>query len=170
MNFVTLGIVLILTLLILVCVCDQKYKHYLVVVAIAIAVGLLVHLLCSYSNPTTPQRENFETSEQTFGSNGKSKPSLPRTSFREIDDQHAGMANALDHFHDLCVEHWQTEQSLFDQGKMKTPPGHHNVNTLWKEHNAQHKSFIGRIKQMKKDLVKHIKVYDVPQFHFAEYL
>ena len=90
------------------------------------------------------------------------------TSFKEIDEEHQEMANALDKFHQLCVKHWKTEEKLYQDGKMKMPSGHpHDVDTLWKEHNNEHAKFIARIEQMKEDIATHVKEYDVPHFHFG---
>jgi hypothetical protein len=100
---------------------------------------------------------------------GYAKKRFPvHTSFKEIDEEHQEMADALDKFHQLCVKHWKTEERLYKEGKMKIPPGHpHDVDALWEEHNGQHKKFITRIEQMKEDIAHHVKEYDVPHFHFG---
>jgi hypothetical protein len=90
------------------------------------------------------------------------------TTFKEIDEEHQEMADALEKFHQLCVKHWKTEERLYKEGKMKMPEGHpHDVNALWTEHSNEHKKFIARIEQMKSDIVAHVTKYDVPHFHYG---
>ena len=90
------------------------------------------------------------------------------TSFKEIDHEHQEMADALDKFLSLCIKHWETEERLYKEGKMKIPPNHpQDIEKLWQKHNQQHKDLIDRINQMKTDINTHIKEYDVPHFHFG---
>jgi len=98
----------------------------------------------------------------------KKKRFSTRTTFKEIDEEHQEMADALDKFHQLCVKHWKTEEQLYKEGKMKLPENHpHDVETLWREHNAEHSKFIARIEQLKTDIVSHVTKYDVPHFHYG---
>jgi DNA-binding transcriptional regulator YbjK len=91
-----------------------------------------------------------------------------RTTFSQLDREHQEMADALDKFYQLAIAHWQSEEKLYQEGKMRLPSNHpHDVATLWKEHNAQHQEFIARIKKMQQDLIDHIKVYDIPHFHYG---
>ena len=118
----------------------------------------IIAIICAVWYIVLAQKEKFSSSGRFH----------VRTSFKKIDEEHQGMANALKKFHELAVAHWKTEEKLFLEGKMRIPKDHpHNVDALWREHDQKHKEFIQRIVQMKKDIVAHIKDYDIPHFHFG---
>lgn len=94
---------------------------------------------------------------------------IPQTSFTSLNDDHAHMVDALDKFHDLCVDHWHEENALYMLGKSNVLSGHRtDIDELWKEHNTEHINFIDRIKVMKNDLITHIEKYDIPHFHWGK--
>jgi hypothetical protein len=124
----------------------------IVVCLLLLLIGVVIYLLCKCSKKEGYQKKRFDI----------------HTSFKEIDEEHQEMADALDKFHQLCVKHWETEERLYQKGRMRMPKDHpHDIPALWKEHSDQHAKFISRIEQMKTDIVNHVKEYDVPQFHFG---
>jgi len=119
-----------------------------------IFVFILGFLVCMLYNQFGPKicRKNFN---------------IPSTTFKKLDDEHYDMFKSLDEFHQHCKKHWDTEAKLFQEGKKRMPKSHKNIDESWKEHDDQHKKFIARIVQMKKDIVNHIEKYDKPHFHFG---
>lgn len=92
---------------------------------------------------------------------------IPLTSFNSLNDDHANMIEALDKFHNLCVDHWHEEERLYELGKLKMPTNHKNIDDSWNEHNKQHIEFIDKIVNMRNELINHIKKYDIPHFHWS---
>ena len=93
---------------------------------------------------------------------------LPKTSFKLLDDQHDEMAAAVDALYDVCKNHWDTEDKLYQEGLSKMPDNHKPTHDLWAEHTAQHKAFLEKIAGLKVDIAAHIEKYDIPQLHWGE--
>ena len=90
---------------------------------------------------------------------------------------------AFDQLYKACDKHWKTEEKLFKKGLKKMPQSHQAVQAQIDKHRKHHikmlnlilkikkesqtKNPLKKIIAVKKNTIKHIKMEDVPHFHWA---
>jgi hypothetical protein len=83
-----------------------------------------------------------------------------------IDNEHEDMLNAIDTLYDACDKHWKTEDEYYELGKKNMPPNHQDVSAEWEMHRQDHVNLLEQIRQMKENIITHIKTKDKKHFHF----
>ena len=86
----------------------------------------------------------------------------------KLDKEHDMIFKKLDELYDCCAKHWKTEKKMYEQGCKKMPAGHIDVRNEWKEHENEHKALLKEIKNMKKNIVNHIKIQDKKHIHWTQ--
>jgi hypothetical protein len=138
---------------------DNKYIYFIVGLLLLLVVGFGFYIMYNKRTIRSAQMSNVK------GGN------YPDTSFSKIseslDNEHKSIFDALDHFYNVVLEHWNSEKKLFQEGKARLPSNHPDITSMWQEHEQQHTGLIDRIVQIKQDIISHIENYDKPQFHWT---
>jgi len=86
---------------------------------------------------------------------------------KKLDNEHDKIFDAIDKLYEICAQHWKTEDEMYKKGKKKMPKDHKNISVEWKEHVKEHNNLLKKIRDMKSEIVTHIKKQDVKHFHWT---
>jgi len=88
-----------------------------------------------------------------------------------LDKEHTQMIRDIQVLYTHCIQHFQTEEKIFQIGFKKLPK-EHSVNKKdilkeWEEHKKEHNDFLEKLKEIGRALIKHIEEKDTVHFHWA---
>ncbi len=88
-----------------------------------------------------------------------------------LDKEHRQIIRDIQVLYTHCIQHFQTEENMFQTGFKKLPKDHtvnkQNLLKEWDEHKKEHNDFLEKLKEIGRTLIKHIEEKDTIHFHWS---